>query len=391
MPLSRRHFLSRVPVGVAATAVLIPTLSEAAASAAANAVAVSEPILLNSNENPYGPFPSVQAAMEAALRKANRYPDHQYRELVNRIASYNNVAPEQVILGIGSTEILKMAADAFTAPDRPLILADPTFEAIAWYAEKNHAPRSSRSPLTSDYAHDLEAMVAKAPKAGALIYLCNPNNPTASLTPASKIESFVNGLPPNVTVLIDEAYHHFAMGAPQYRSFLDGKNPRVIVARTFSKVYALAGMRLGYAVSAAETVKQLRSYQTHDNVNIAAASCGTVALNDDQAMRAAVARNAADRDAFSRQAQSRGLKVIPSYANFAMFDAGHPVKQVIAYFEQQNIRIGRPFPPMDTFVRLTFGKPEEMSAFWKAWDGFSSAKAATLRDAPIYTSHRLFT
>ena len=127
MPLSRRHFLSRVPVGVAATAVLIPTLSEAAAAAAANAVAVSEPILLNSNENPYGPFPSVQAAMQAALRKANRYPDHQYRELIDRIASYNNVAPEQVILGIGSTEILKMAADAFTGPDRPLILADPTF------------------------------------------------------------------------------------------------------------------------------------------------------------------------------------------------------------------------------------------------------------------------
>jgi histidinol-phosphate aminotransferase len=142
MPLSRRHFLSRVPAGVAATAALLPALSAAATSAATNAVANSEPILLNSNENPYGPFPSVQAAMEAALRKANRYPDHQYRELVNRIASYNSVAPEQVILGIGSTEILKMAADAFTGPDRPLILADPTFEAIAWYAEKN-------TPMTS--------------------------------------------------------------------------------------------------------------------------------------------------------------------------------------------------------------------------------------------------
>jgi histidinol-phosphate aminotransferase len=328
--------------------------------------------------------------MESAIRKANRYPDHQYRELVSRIASYNNVAPEQVILGIGSTEILKMAADAFTGLDRPLILADPTFEAIAWYAEKNHA-QVIKVPLTSDYAHDLEAMVAKAPKAGALIYLCNPNNPTASLTPSAKIETFVSTLPPNVTVLIDEAYHHFAMGAPQYRSFLDGKNSRVIVARTFSKVYALAGMRLGYAVSTTETVKQLRSYQTHDNINIAAASCGTVALNDDQAMHAAVARNAADRDAFSQQAQSRALKVIPSYANFAMFDAGHPVKQVIAYFEQQNIRIGRPFPPMNTFARLTFGTPEEMSAFWKAWDGFSSAKAAALGNAPLYASHRLFT
>ena len=303
MPLSRRHFLSRVPAGVAATAVLIPTLGEAAASAAANAVAISGPILLNSNENPYGPFPSVQAAMEAALRKANRYPDHQYRELVNRIASSNNVAPEQVILGIGSTEILKMAADAFTGPERPLIMADPTFEAVAWYAEKNGAP-VIKMPLTADYAHDLDAMVAKVPKAGALNYLCNPNKPTASVTPASKIEAFVSALPPNVTVLIDEAYHHFAVGAPQYRSFLDGKNPRVIVARTFSKVYALAGMRLGYAVSAAETVKQLRSYQTHDNVNIAVASCGVVALDDDAAMRAAVARNAADRDAFSRQAQS---------------------------------------------------------------------------------------
>ena len=390
MPLSRRHFLSRVPAGVVATAALLPALSEAATSAAANAVAVSEPILLNSNENPYGPFPSVQAAMESALRKANRYPDHQYRELVNRIASYNSVAPDQVILGIGSTEILKMAADAFTAPKRPLIMADPTFEAIAWYAEKNGAP-VIKIPLTSDYAHDLDAMVAKAPKSGALIYLCNPNNPTASLTPAAKIEAFLNSLPPNVTVLLDEAYHHFAMGAPQYRSFLDGKNPRVIVARTFSKVYALAGMRLGYAVSTAETIKQLRSYQTHDNINIAVASCGTVALNDDDAMHAAVARNASDRDAFMRQAQARGLKVIPSYTNFAMFEANRPVKQVITYFEHQNIRIGRPFPPLVTQVRITFGKPEEMSAFWKTWDSFTAAKAAHLTDQPIYTSHRLFT
>jgi len=246
-------------------------------------------------------------------------------------------------------------------------------------------------PLTSDYAHDLDAMIAKAPKAGALIYLCNPNNPTASLTPASKIEAFVNALPPNVTALVDEAYHHFAQGAPQYNSFLDGKNSQVIVARTFSKVYALAGMRLGYAVSTAETVKKLRSYQTHDNVNIAAASCGVVALDDDSAMRAAVARNAADREEFTRQAKSRGLKVIPSYANFAMFDAGRPVKQVIAYFEQQNIRVGRPFPPYEAQVRITFGKPEEMKAFWKEWDGFSAAKAADLSERPIYASHRLFT
>jgi histidinol-phosphate aminotransferase len=390
MPLSRRHFLSRVPAGVAATAVLLPALSEAATSAAANTVAVSEPILLNSNENPYGPFPSVQAAMEAALRKANRYPDHQYRELVNRIASYNSVAADQVILGIGSTEILKMAADAFTDPERPLILANPTFEAISWYAEKNGA-QVIKVPLTSAYAHGLDAMIAKAPKSGALIYLCNPNNPTASLTPAAKIEALINNLPPNVTVLVDEAYHHFAVGAPQYRSFLDGKNARVIVARTFSKVYALAGMRLGYAVSTAETIKQLRSYQTHDNINIAVASCGTVALNDDDAMHAAVARNAADRDAFMQQAQARGLKVIPSYANFAMFEANRPVKQVIAYFEQQGIHIGRPFPPLETQVRITFGKPQEMTAFWKAWDGLTAAKAVSLRDEPVYTSHRLFT
>jgi histidinol-phosphate aminotransferase len=283
-----------------------------------------------------------------------------------------------------------MAADAFTGPDRPLILADPTFEAIAWYAEKNGA-QAIKVPLTSDYSHDLEAMIAKAPKAGALIYLCNPNNPTASLTPAARIESFVNGLLPNVTVLVDEAYHHFAEGAPQYRSFLDGKNPRVIVARTFSKVYALAGIRLGYGVSTAETVKKLGAYQTHDNVNIAAASCGIVALNDDAATRAAVARNAADRDEFIRQAKSRELKVIPSYANFAMFDAERPVKQVIAYFEQQNIRIGRPFPPYATQVRITFGKPEEMKAFWKAWDSFTTAKAASLREEPSYASQRLFT
>lgn len=390
MPFSRRHFLTRVPAGVAATAVLIPSLTEAANSAATNAIAVAEPILLDSNENAYGPFPSVQDAMQTALRSANRYPDFHYDALIERIAAYHSVGKDQIALGNGSSEILKMAVEAFTGPDRPAITGNPTFEAVAWYAENSGVP-VVKVPLTSDYAHDLAAMAAKVPKSGGLIYLCNPNNPTASLTPSAKIEAFLNDLPPNTTVLLDEAYYHFAEGKPEYRSFIGNSHPRVIVARTFSKVYGLAGIRLGYAVASPENTKLLSKRESQANCNVVAARCGLVALNDDPSMKAAVDRNAADREAFMKQAQARGLKVIPSYANFAMFDAQRPVKQVIAYFEQQNVRIGRPFPPYETQVRVTFGKPAEMAAFWKTWDSFSEQKAAELTEEPTFTRRRIFT
>ena len=204
-----------------------------------------------------------------------------------------------------------------------------------------------------------------------LFYLCNPNNPTASLTPQGEIEDFIKRLPPNTYVLIDEAYHHFATGAPEYKSFLDNPvaDERVFVARTFSKVYGMAGLRLGYAVGAADTVKRLDTETLEDDVNCIAARCGTLALESSGEMHAAADRIKADRAEFLAQCDKRGIKYIPSYANFIMIYGGSASNEVRNTMAANGILIGRRFPAMEKWLRISLGLPEEMRAFWKTWDG----------------------
>jgi histidinol-phosphate aminotransferase len=344
------------------------TQAPRAAAVAARAKRRHADILLNSNENAYGQFPSVQAAMKEAPRYANRYPFVANDAFLERVAAYHRVRAEQVLLGNGSTEILRIAAETFCGPDKKLIVADPTFESIAQYAHVRGTP-VAKVPLTADYAHNLEAMLAQADAGTGLVYICNPNNPTASITPRRHIDEFIRSLPQSVHVLIDEAYHHFASG-PDYQSFLEPAvaDERVIVARTFSKVYGMAGLRLGYAVSTPATIEAMRKYQLFDNANAVALHAGLAALQDDAAMKAAVERITADRAEFVKQASARGVRLIPPRANFVMIETGQPVRQVIDYFQQQDIAIGRPFPPMETFARISLGTPQEMAKFWAVWD-----------------------
>ena len=312
--------------------------------------------------------------MREALAAGNRYPFRTYDAFLDQVAEYNHVRPEQVVLGNGSSEILYMAAGAFTGPDRKLVVAHPTFESLGSYAKARGA-QVVQVPLAADYSHDLETMRGRIDSSTGLVYICNPNNPTATLTPRNKIEDFMKSLPPNVMVLLDEAYHHFAVGADGYTSFLEKpiNDDRLIIARTFSKVYGMAGLRMGYGVAAPKVINQLKAYSAFDNANIVALQAGVASLKDDTAMHTAVARNATDRAEFLKQAAARGIKYIPSYTNFIMIETGKPVKQVIANFQQRGIAIGRPFPPMETYARISFGTPDQMTAYWKAWDEMAKA------------------
>ena len=188
--------------------------------------------------------------MARALPQVHRYPDSHYRELWDELARHHRARPEEITLGCGSNDILRMAADALFARTKTLVQASPTFEALAMYVRRAPEAKVVSVPLRADYAHDLDAMLAKAREGADAVYLCNPNNPTATITPRPAIERFLAELPRETFVLIDEAYHHFAIGAPGYESFADRRvdDPRVLVLRTFSKVYGLAGLRLGYAV-----------------------------------------------------------------------------------------------------------------------------------------------
>ncbi len=326
------------------------------------------PILLNSNENAYGPFPSV-LALNNPFQDANRYPDRGFDHLTEHVAALHKVKPEQVTLGCGSTEILKIAACAFAGPGKKVVMASPTFEAIDFYGKAAKA-EVVKVPLTSAYAHQLEQMSAAVGKVGGLIYICNPNNPTASLTPRRSLEDFIRALPPNTYVLMDEAYHDFVAGSADYISFLQTPidQDRVIVARTFSKIYGIAGLRLGYSVTSAKNARLMAAQKLEDSTNVLALRAGILSLDHEDEHQQAVQRNAADRDEFMRQAAARKLEVIPSSTNFVMFNTHLPVRTVIDHFAKSNVKIGRPFPPMDTFARISLGKPEEMKTFWQAWD-----------------------
>jgi histidinol-phosphate aminotransferase len=206
-----------------------------------------------------------------------------------------------------------------------------------------------------------------------LVYVCNPNNPTGNLTPRAEIEDFIKKLPKETYVLIDEAYHDFVPHGPDYASFIDRSvdDDRVIVARTFSKIYGLAGMRLGYAITTKKTAEKVRKHRLQDCLNILVTRCALTSLDDSAAHRHAVERNAADRDEFMRQAAARKLKPIPSCTNFVMMETHQPIHSLIDSFAKNNVRIGRPFPPMDTYARISLGTPAQMKKFWRVWDGLA--------------------
>jgi len=373
MTLSRRNFLHRTATGAGATALLqFPLSSKLFASP--EPARMQQPngaIQIDSNENPYGPLPSAMKAMQQTLSRANRYPDFGYSDLVSRIATWNNVKEDQVLLGIGSSEMLRILPQAYCGPGKNLVLASPTFEFIGNFARAMGA-EVRKVPLTSSYAHDLDAMLQRVDANTGVIYVCNANNPTGSITPADDIAAFLNKAPSTAVVAIDEAYHHFSIGMPGYRSFMEAAGDRVVVLRTFSKIYGMAGMRLGYGVASAATIRKMAEYRMPININVVAAAGGVASLEDDNAMKFASQRNATDRAEFIKQAESRKLNVIPSYANFLMVKTGKPAKDVIAGFKSKGVLIGRPFPPMLDWIRVSLGLPDEMKTFWSAWDSLQA-------------------
>lgn len=377
MTSSRRHFLRSLGMGTAAGAAAmrwpLETISAAQSAEPIRPNGADGFLLLNSNENPYGPSARVANAIRGATGKVNRYAFLKYDQVTEQIANHHRVKPERILFGCGSTELLRVAACAFLGNSKKLIQALPTFEALENYA-KSLGSEVTHVHIDRKFAHDLEGMLSHADASTGLVYICNPNNPTANITPRKDIEAFLKMLGPKTYVLIDEAYHHFAMSAPEYASFIDQPvdNPRVIVARTFSKIYGLAGMRLGYAVAAPSVAKQMREFAAQDNVNMVAAQCGVAGLQDVSGLAAAVRRIAADRDDFIRQAQRREMKVIPSQANFAMMETGKPIRELIGYFKKNNVLIGRPFHGMENYARISFGTPEQMKIFWQTWDKMPS-------------------
>ena len=372
MPISRRSFFRTIGAGAAAGSVVPWTLERIAGALVIEPPRPQEPdgfVHLESNENAYGPSEKTKEAIGAALSSANRYPYKLYDGLTEKIAAIHRVSPEQIVLGCGSTEILRVSAQAFVGQGKALIQAAPTFEALGRYSQSVGA-RVVPVRLAHDYSHDLPAMLKLVNSSVALVYICNPNNPTGSLTPRQQIEEFIAKLPPTTFVLIDEAYHHYAGESAAYASFLDRpvNDDRIVVTRTFSKVYGMAGLRLGYAIASKKTAQQLEKFLTMDSVNGIVAMAAQAALDDQTAMQASVKQNTDDRQEFYNQCHARMLKPIDSHANFVMMDTHRPTSDVIEHFRKNKVLIGRRFPPMDRHIRISLGTPPDMQQFWRVWD-----------------------
>ncbi len=372
MPVSRRGFLRTLTAGTIAGS--LPRWSGSAEAALSVLAARPERdregfLLLDSNENAYGPSAKVMDAVQESLSRVNRYPFREYDGLTADIARLHKVETNRVLLGCGSTDILRVTAAALLGPGKKVVMASPTFEDLGIYAKALGAEVVA-VPLTATFAHDLEAMLARVDNSAALVYICNPNNPTASLTPRADIDAFLGKLPSSTCVLIDEAYHHYAHASARYVSFLDQPtaNERVIVIRTFSKIYAMAGLRLGYAVADHRLVEKMKSYLTDIDLNCVAVAAGRAALADPEGVRNSVKRNTDERQEFFNQAMARMLKPIDSQANFVMMDAHQPADSIIDHFLKNKIRIGRHFPPLSNHIRVSLGTPPAMREFWRIWD-----------------------
>lgn len=362
--ISRRRFTTLLGLG-AVTAALRPPITLAREQANASAPATGH-IRLSANENPYGPSPKALKAMSDSFAVACRYPDEHANPLIEAIAKLHNVDPQLVLLGDGSSEILKLAAVTFTGPEAGnLVVAEPTFEAIVAYAQDNRA-EVAKVPLTSSFAHDLAPMSAAAKQ--GLIYICNPNNPTASITPKQQLQEFIASTPPTTMLLVDEAYFHFAE-SPDYESVIPliKDHPNLLVARTFSKIYGMAGLRCGYCVGQKDAIERMRPHQQFDSVNCLALAGAHASLADPAQVENGRKLNSEVKAFTVRELEKMGYKSIPSEANFIMFDTGRPVVPLIAAMKQRNIEVGRLFPAMPNYMRLTIGKKSEMEAFLNAF------------------------
>ena len=310
--------------------------------------------------------------MNDAFDLSCRYPDEHNDLLIDALAKINGVNRDQILLGDGSGEILNLCAETFTGPTASnkkgrgtLVVADPTFEAIVNNASVNGA-EVVKVPLTRSFSHDLPKMAAAAKE--GLVYVCNPNNPTASITPKNELREFIAKTPRQTMILVDEAYYHYA-DSPDYESVIPliKDYPNLIVARTFSKIYGMAGLRCGYSVAQRETIERMRPHQMWDSVNIMALAAATVSLNDPDQVANGKRLNSEAKTFVTGELDKMGYKQIPSQANFIMIDVKRPVVPLIQAMKQRNVQVGRLFPALPNHMRVTIGKKTEMETFLSAF------------------------
>jgi histidinol-phosphate aminotransferase len=325
-----------------------------------------EEIRISSNENPLGPGRRVLDTILGKFPEAGRYPFNSTpsdTNLTAAIAAHFKVKPENIVLGAGSQEILRCAVRACVTPDRALVTAAPTFENPTTMTKRLGYPLKE-IPLDSALKLDVEGMIAAAPGAG-LVFFNNPNNPTATVHGAKTVNDFVARVrkdSPDTMILIDEAYHEYVTD-PSYSTAvpLALETPNVVVARTFSKAFGMAGMRIGYAVGQAETIKRLSKFKMPYNISVFGVAAAIAALDDTAHITAERQRNLDVRNFTQKALEDLGCKCTDSHGNFLFAEIKRPAKDFREACAKQGVAVGRDFPPFEkTHARISIGTMEEM-------------------------------
>jgi histidinol-phosphate aminotransferase len=375
--LSRRSFF-RFAAGASAVASL-PILTEARL-AFAERPKFADPnrgIHIDANENPLGPSEGARQAIANIIPKGGRYEFNMQEDLAETFAKIEGLDPESVMPYAGSSEPLHYTVLAFTSKDRPLVIADPGYEAPMWAAAASGAP-VIKVPLADPKGaakHDIKAMLAASSNPG-VIYICNPNNPTGTCTPRAEIEHAVANAPKGSILLIDEAYVHLC-DEPRSLDFVkEGKD--VIVLRTFSKLYGMAGIRMGFAVGRPDLIKKLVPLGGQNSLPITAIAAAKASLLDKDLVPSRKKLIGDIRTENLAWLKSQGYAVTPSESNCFMLDVRRPGKEVMAGMAAKEIYIGRIWPAWPTQVRITVGTRDEMLAFQKAFTEVMSSSTAGL-------------
>lgn len=370
MTVSRRSFVRSLGVG-GAGALALPTWLSARGHEAGthldDALAAARwqgasPIKLDSNENPNGPAPAAMRAVQQAFRRASLYPARGEQAVRDAIAQAQGLQPDQVMVGSGSGEVLRLAVQAFCTPTRHLVAARPTFETPARYAGVLGLP-VREVPVDKSLALDLDGMLAQVRGAG-LVFLCNPNNPTGHVHGAKAVTAFIEAAlraDPEVVVLVDEAYHEFVTD-PAYATSvpLIARHSRVVVSRTFSKIYGLAGMRLGYAMGAPATLARMERLRLENGVGSLTQVAGLAALGDTALVQREREGNRAALEFTARWFTEAGYAVVPSQTNFVLVNIRRDATAFKDSCAAEGVLVGRVFPPLTQHTRISIGTMDEM-------------------------------
>jgi histidinol-phosphate aminotransferase len=360
MSLSRRDLLSASALLLAGPGVMLRGAAREAAAVGTG------PLLLCWNENPYGPSPAARAAISQSIADGCRYPsDEEIAALTAALAAREGVPVNHIVIGTGSGELLRALGLLYGRDGGEIIAAHPTYEELPSYAQHWGAAMKF-VPLDAQLRHDLPAMHAALSPRTHAIYLCNPNNPTGTALPAPHIREFVRTLPPNTIAIVDEAYMDFAAaGETASVAGLVPEGQRVVVLRTFSKIHGMAGLRCGYAIAPPDIAAQLAA-ACMTTPNIFAVRAARASLADVGFLSDCRQRILASRAHITAELTRLKLRFADPQGNFVFFDTGMPLARFSDLMRQRNILVARPFPPYETWCRITIGTEPEVTAFLEA-------------------------